>query len=75
MKILHMTEIQFVSGGVTLDEFRNALRVTTPIAGAVCGLLITNIFDLNKSPQRLAGAALGAIVLHVITEMSLDDEA
>ncbi len=75
MKTLNTTDIQFVSGGITVREFRDGVRVATPIGGAVCGLLITYIFDLNKFTPRLVGAVIGGIVTHFVTELSIGDEA
>lgn len=77
MKTLTSVEIQSISGGLTLDEFRNGVRIAAPIAGAVVGLCVTHIFDrhLNTLSSRLGAMTLGAVIAHFVTEINIGDEA
>lgn len=75
MKTLNFKEMTSVSGGVTLDEFRNGVRVSTPIAGAIVGLCFTHIFDLNKTSSRIIAMMIGGAVFHIVTEINIGDEA
>ncbi len=76
MRTLIFAETDAITGGdnITLDEFRNGLRIATPIAGAVCGLLITNLFERIDPLSCLISASIGAIALHITTEISIGDK-
>lgn len=79
MRTLIFAETDAITGGdnITLDEFRNGLRIATPIAGAIVGLCFTHIFDrhLNNLPSRLGAMTLGAVIAHFVTEINIGDKA